>query len=409
MTEDRFSPRVARIRPSPSAMTSKRARELIAAGVDVIDLSPGDPDFATSAHVLAAAASAMERGETHYTAPDGTHEVKRAVQTKFERDNGLRFALDEIIVGAGGKPLIYNALAATLAPGDEVVIPAPYWVSFPDMVLLNDGVPRIIGCAAEEGFKLAPHALDAAIGPRTRWLVLNSPNNPSGAVYREAELEAIAAVLARHERVWILCDEVYERIVFEDHDAPSLAKVAPALRPRILIVNSVSKSYAMTGWRIGYAAGSRELIKRMAAIQSQTASGPCSISQAAATAALTGPQEEIDERRAELRQRRDLVVEQLRRIPGLDCHMPEGAIFAFPSCTGLINSKAPDGRLIANDADLALYLLDTARVAVVPGAAYGLSPYFRLDLGHAPARLAEACARLDAACRALARPSGCGG
>lgn len=395
------APRMDSIKPSPSAMASRRARELVADGRDVISLSLGDPDFPTPDNVVAAAIRAMERGETKYTDPDGTPELKAAVREKFRRDNGFDFDLDQIIVSAGAKQVIFYALLATVAPGDEVIIPAPYWVSYPDMVMIADGVPVRVACPQNNGFRLRPEDLDAAITPRTRWLLLNSPNNPSGTGYAAADLEALADVLRRHPRVLLMSDDIYEHIVYDEFRFATMAGVAPDLGERILTVNGVSKTYAMTGWRIGFGAGPRDLVRTMVTLQSQCASNPCSISQAAALEALSGPQDVVAERRGVLEQRRDLVVERLNRCPGLACHRPQGAFYVYPSCAGVIGRRAPDGTVIASDQDFALYLLDAADVAVVPGAAYGLTPHIRVDFSGATERLEEACDRIDRACHAL--------
>jgi len=396
------APRMAPIKPSPSAMASRRARELVAAGRDVISLSLGDPDFPTPDNVIAAAIRAMERGETKYTDPDGTPRLKAAVREKFRRENGLDFTLDQIVVSAGAKQVIFYAMLATVAPGDEVIIPAPYWVSYPDMAMIADGVPVRVTCPQNNGFRLRPEDLDAAITPRTRWLLLNSPNNPSGAGYTAADLEALAEVLRRHPRVLLLSDDIYEHIVYDDFRFATMVGVAPDLADRVLTVNGVSKTYSMTGWRIGFGAGPRDLVRTMVALQSQGASNPCSISQAAALEALSGPQDVVAERRAILERRRDLVADRLDRCPGLSCHRPQGAFYVYPSCAGVISRRTPDGTVIGTDQDFALYLLDAADVAVVPGSAYGLSPHIRVDFSGAPERLEEACERIDRACRALA-------
>jgi aspartate aminotransferase len=393
--------RLAAIKPSPTIAVTSLARELQAAGRDVIGLGAGEPDFDTPEHVKQAAIEAMRAGQTKYTAVDGTPALKAAVAAKFKRENGLDYAPDEITVGSGGKQVIYNALMATLNPGDEVVIPAPYWVSYPDMALLAGGVPVIVACPEESGFKLRPEDLDAAITPRTRWLILNSPSNPTGAAYTAAELKALTEVLLRHPQVWVLSDDIYEHLVYDGFEFRTAAAIEPALRPRCLTMNGVAKAYAMTGWRIGYGGGPKELIKAIAIIQSQSTSNPCSISQAAAVAALNGPQGFMAEWVATFKQRRDLVVDLLNQAPGLRCHRPEGAFYVYPSCAGMIGRRTPDGQELRNSEDVSRYLLEREGVAVVHGTAFGLDPFFRISYATSTALLDDACRRIIRACAAL--------
>jgi aspartate aminotransferase len=393
--------RLAAIKPSPTIAVTNLARELKAAGRDVIGLGAGEPDFDTPDTIKDAAIAAIRAGQTKYTAVDGTPELKAAVAAKFRRENGLDYRLDEISVGTGGKQIIYNALMATLDPGDEVVVPAPYWVSYPDMVLLAGGTPVFVTCPDQTGFKLRPEDLDAAITPRTKWLILNSPSNPTGAAYSAAELRQLTDVLLRHPQVWLLTDDIYEHLVYDAFRFVTPLAVEPGLRSRCLTMNGVAKAYAMTGWRIGYAGGPTELIKAMAKVQSQSTSNPCSISQAATVAALTGPQDFIAERAAIFRQRRDLVVELLNRARGLRCHRPEGAFYVYPSCAGVIGCRTPDGDELADSEAFARYLLESAGVAVVHGAAFGMDPYFRVSYATSTELLEEACHRIIRACDAL--------
>ena len=392
---------LSRIKPSPTIAVTNLARELRAAGRDIIGLGAGEPDFDTPDHIKEAAIAAIRRGETKYTAVDGTPQLKEAIVRKFRRDNGLDYEPAEITVGTGGKQVLYNAFMATVDAGDEVVIPAPYWVSYPDMVRLAGGEPVFVPCPAENGFRLRPEDLARAITPRTKWLVLNSPSNPTGAAYRREELAAIAEVLRAHPQVWVMTDDMYEHLVYDDFVFTTIAQVAPDLKPRTLTVNGVSKAYAMTGWRIGYAGGPRELIRAMATIQSQSTSNPCSISQAAAVAALDGDQSFLAERNRVFRERRDLVVSMLDRAPGLSCPKPEGAFYVYPSCAGVIGKRPPGGQPIASSEDFARYLLEDAGVAVVHGAAFGLDPHFRISYATATELLEEACRRIIRACERL--------
>jgi len=395
-----FAPRLDRIKHSPSNAATEKVRELRAQGRDIIGLTIGEPDFPTPDNVKRAVVEAMARDETRYTTVDGTEELKEAVRAKFKRENGLEYARDQITVANGAKQIIFNAMMATLTPGDEVLIPAPYWVSYLDMALVADGTPKAVVCSEQNGFKLTPPQLDAAITPRTKWLVLNSPSNPSGAVYSRTELKALAEVLVQHPQVWILTDDIYEHLLFDDREFATIAQVEPALYGRTLTVNGVSKAYSMTGWRIGFAGGSRELIRNMAKLQSQSTSNPCSISQAAAVEALTGPQEYVRMRALEFQQRRDVVVPLLNAAQGLTCRTPEGAFYAFPNCSGTLCKKTPDGRTLASEQDFLLYLLDNG-VAGIQGEAYGLSPYLRFSIATDLESLQEACRRIQRACAAL--------
>jgi len=393
--------RLDRVKPSPTIAVTSKARELRAQGHDVIGLGAGEPDFDTPGHVKDAAKTAMDAGHTKYTAVDGTPELKRAIAAKFERDNGLSYAPEQISVGTGGKQVLFNALFATVEAGDEVVIPAPYWVSYPDMVLLAGGEPVVVETHERNGFKLQPHELEAAITERTKWLILNSPSNPTGAGYSHDELRALAEVLGRHPHVWVMADDMYEHLVYDGFQFATPAQVAPELSERTLTVNGVSKAYAMTGWRIGYAGGPKELIAAMAKIQSQSTSSPSSISQAAAVEALNGSQGHLTERARAFQERRDFVVDKLNQCPGLSCLTPEGAFYVYPSCAGAIGTTAPDGTVIRTDEDFVQYLLNHAKVACVHGAAFGLSPFFRISYATSMDALETACERIHAACAEL--------
>ncbi len=396
-----FSAALGRIKPSPTIAVSNRAAELKAQGRDVIGLGAGEPDFDTPEHVKEAAIIALRAGDTKYTAVDGTKPLKEAIAAKFSRDNGLSYATDQITVNAGGKHTIFNAMLATLNPGNEVIIPAPYWVSYPDMVYLCGGTPVFIEANISAGFRITPAQLDAAITPNTKWLILNSPSNPTGAAYSRSDLRALADVLLRHPHVWILTDDMYEHILFDGFEFATIAQVEPALYDRTLTMNGASKAYAMTGWRIGYAGGPKSLIKAMATIQSQSTSNPSSISQAAAVAALNGPQDFLKDRSLAFQNRRDLVVGMLNQATGLTCPKPEGAFYVYPSCAGLIGKRTADGIILANDEDVTAYLLNSVGVAVVQGAAFGLSPHFRISYATSEAILTEACGRIQKACAAL--------
>jgi len=402
MAESSFlSQTLSRIQPSPTIAVTQKARELKAQGVDVIGLGAGEPDFDTPENIKQAAIEAIRRGETKYTPVDGIAELKQAISNKFKRENGLDYKTSQITVAPGGKPIIYNAMIATLNPGDEVIIPAPYWVSYPDIVLLAGGKPVIAMAGPETGFRLTAQALEAAITPKTKWLIFNSPSNPSGAAYGRAELKALTDVLMRHPHVWVLSDDMYEHLVYDDFSFTTPVQVEPGLYDRTLTMNGVSKAYAMTGWRIGYAGGAEALIKGMAKIQSQTTSNPTSISQWAAVEALNGPQNFIAERAAIFKERRDLVVSMLNQASGLECRTPEGAFYVYPGCAGCIGKISPSGKRIERDGDFAAELLDGEAVAVVPGAAFGLSPFFRISYATSTQALTTACERIQRFCAAL--------
>ncbi len=396
-----FAPRLGKIKPSPTLAMTRLAQEMKAAGKDVIGLAAGEPDFDTPDHIKDAAIAAMKRGETKYTAVDGTPQLKAAIARKFERENGLTYKPSQITVGTGGKQVLFNAIMATVGAGDEVVIPAPYWVSYPDMVNLAEGTPVFPVTRAEDGFKLRPAELAKAITPRTKWVMLNSPSNPSGAAYTKDELRALAEVFLRHPDVWIMVDDMYEHLVYDGFAFTTLAQVEPKLYDRTLTINGVSKAYNMTGWRIGYAGGPEALIKKMGEIQSHSTSNPSSISQAAAVAALDGPQDFLARQLDVFRERRDLVVEMLNKAPGLSCPKPEGAFYVYPGCAGAIGRATPDGKTIATDEDFVKYLLESEGVAAVHGAAFGLSPAFRVSYATSTELLREACARIQRACEKL--------
>lgn len=392
---------LGRISPSPTLAITSRVMELKRAGVDVIGLGAGEPDFDTPDFVKEAAIQAIRDGKTKYTNVDGTPELKAAIAAKFARDNGLTYKADQISVNVGGKHTLFNAMVATIDAGDEVVIPAPYWVSYPDVVQFAGGVPVIVKAGPEQGYKLTPEALDAAITPRTKWVILNSPSNPTGAGYTADELKALGEVILRHPHVWVFADDMYEHIVYDGFRFATIAQVCPELYERTLTVNGCSKAYAMTGWRIGYAGGAPWLIKAIAKLQSQSTSNPCSIAQAAATAALTGDQSFLAERNLAFQARRDMVVSMLNAIDGMTCPTPEGAFYVYPSFTPLIGKTTPSGRLIDSDEAFVGYLLDDAKVAAVQGAAFGLSPAMRISYATSDALLKEACTRIQTACAAL--------
>ena len=396
-----LSDTLARVKPSPTIAVTNKARELKAAGRDVIGLGAGEPDFDTPQNIKDAAKRAIDAGRTKYTAVDGIPELKAAICEKFRRENGLSYRPEQVTVGTGGKQILYNALMATMNPGDEVIIPAPYWVSYPDMVLLAGGTPVPVAAGIETGFKLTAEALEAAITPRTKWFIFNSPSNPTGAGYTRAELRALTDVLMRHPQVWVMSDDMYEHLVFGDFTFCTPAEVEPGLYDRTLTCNGVSKAYAMTGWRIGYAAGPVALIKAMGTIQSQSTSNPCSVSQYAALEALTGPQDFLAENRKIFERRRDLVVSMLNTAPGITCPVPEGAFYVYPEISGLIGKTSAGGVTITDDEAFAAALLEEAGVAVVFGAAFGLSPYFRVSYATADAVLEEACRRIVSFCAAL--------
>ena len=389
-----FSPRLSRIKLSPSTMAAQKVRDLRAAGRDIIGLTIGEPDFNTPEHVKRAVVAALERNETRYPPINGIPQLREAVRRKFIRDNGLDYPIDQIMVGTGSKQILFNALQATVSAGDEVIIPAPYWISYLDMTLVADGTPVVVDCGMEHGFKITPQQLDAAITPRTKWLMLNSPGNPSGAVYSRAELLALAEVLRRHPQVWILSDDIYEHLRFDGVEFCTMAQIAPDLAERTLTVNGVSKAYAMTGFRLGFAAGPRELINAMVKMQSQSTAGVNSLSQWAAVEALNGPQEFLAERAAAFQERRDRMLEILNAVPGLTCDKPQGAFYLFPRCAGLLGRRTPGGQVLEKEQDIVLYLLEHAGVAVVQGAAYGLSPHLRISIAASLDNVVEAGRRI---------------
>lgn len=390
-----------RISPSPTLAITTKVQELKHAGIDVIGLGAGEPNFDTPDFVKEAAIEAIRRGQTKYTNVDGTPELKDAIVAKFKRDNGLDYTPAQISVNVGGKHTLFNAMVATVGEGDEVIVPAPYWVSYPDVVQFAGGTPIVVAAGPEHGYKLTPAMLEAAITPRTKWLILNSPSNPTGAAYTAAELKALGEVLERHPHVWIFADDMYEHIVYDDFQFATIAQVCPSLYDRTLTVNGCSKAYAMTGWRIGFAGGAQWLIKAMAKLQSQSTSNPCSIAQAAAAAALNGDQSFLAERNAAFKARRDLVVGMLNDTPGITCPTPEGAFYVYPEVSGLIGKTTPKGQKIETDSDFVGYLLEEARVAAVQGVAFGLSPAMRISYATSEEILREACTRIQQACAAL--------
>lgn len=396
-----LSESIGRIKPSPTIAVSSLARELKAAGNDVIGLGAGEPDFETPENIKKAAIDAINRGETRYTAVDGIPELKQAICAKFKRDNDLEYTPAQITVGTGGKQVLFNALMATLNPGDEVVIPAPYWVSYPDIVLLAGGTPVFADAGQESGFKLQPEALEAAITDKTKWLIFNSPSNPSGAAYSRDELKALTDVLLKHPNVWVLTDDMYEHLVYDDFEFVTPAQVEPALYDRTLTMNGVSKAYCMTGWRIGYAGGPEHLIKAMSKLQSQSTSNPSSVSQWAAVEGLNGPQDFIPEHNEVFKERRDLVVSMLNQANGISCITPEGAFYVYPSCEGTLGKTTAGGKKIENDEDFVTALLEEEGVAAVQGSAFGLSPHFRISYATSTEALEEACQRIQRFCGSL--------
>ncbi len=396
-----LSDTLARVKPSPTIAVTNKARELAAAGRDIIGLGAGEPDFDTPETIKAAARRAIDEGRTKYTAVDGIPELKAAICRKFARENGLHYTPAQITVGTGGKQVLYNALMATLNPGDEVIVPAPYWVSYPDMVMLAGGTPVPVVAGIATGFKITPAQLEAAITPRTKWLIFNSPSNPTGAAYSHAELKALTGVLMRHPHVWVMSDDMYEHLTFDGFRFATPAEVEPGLFDRTLTVNGVSKAYAMTGWRIGYAGGPAHLIKAMGTIQSQSTSNPCSIAQYAAVEALDGPQDFIEANKAVFQRRRDLVVSMLNQAKGITCPRPDVSFYVYPDISGCIGRTSQGGRVIADDEAFATALLEETGVAVVFGAAFGLSPNFRVSYATSEAALEEACRRIQAFCAGL--------
>ena len=401
MSTSRISARVQRIKPSPSSAASDRANELRGQGKSIINLVVGEPDFDTPAHIRAAACTAIERGETRYTANAGTPQLRQAIVDKLQRENGLSYATSQVLVTSGAKSAIFNAFAATLGAGDEVLIPAPYWVSYPDMVLACEGEPVTLACPEENAFKLTPTQLRDAITPRTRWLLLNSPSNPTGASYSAAELRALADVLLDAPHVLLMTDDIYEHIRYDGLDNPHILAIEPALSDRTLVVNGVSKTYAMTGWRIGYAAGPADVIGAMATLQSQSTSNACSVSQAAAVEALNGDQQFVKDSVQVYQQRRDRCLDLLNGIDGLSCRKPDGAFYLYVNCSGLLGKTTPQGKRLDSDYDVVMYLLESQGVAVVAGTAYGLAPFFRMSIATALDTLEQGCSRIATAVAAL--------
>ena len=393
--------RLSRIKPSPTNVLTGKVAELKREGRDIIGLGAGEPDFDTPDNVKAAAKAAIDAGETKYTPIPGTLALREAICTKFKRDNNLDYTPDQVIVSCGGKQVIYNAFMATLDPGDEVIVPAPYWVSYPDMVLLAEGTPVFVDGVEDNGFKITPEDLEAAITPKTKWVLLNSPSNPTGAAYTRDELKALCDVLMRHEHVWVMTDDMYEHVVYDDFEFSTPAEIEPGLFDRTITLNGHSKVYAMTGWRVGYGAGPVELIKAMTVVQSQSSTHTSSISQAAAVEALNGTQDFIAPHNEMFKKRRDLVVSMLNQADGITCRTPEGAFYVYPSCAGAIGKTTPDGTKIENDSDFCTYLLESEGVAVVPGVAFGLEPYFRISYATSDELLKDACQRIQRACGAL--------
>jgi aspartate aminotransferase len=389
------------IKPSPTMAVSKLAAELKAAGKDVIGLGAGEPDFDTPEHIKLAAIKAIQEGQTKYTAVDGTPALKQAVVNKFQRDNNIKYNLDEIIVSVGGKQVLFNALLSSINPGDEVIIPSPYWVSYPDMVALAGGIPVIVNGTAENNFKIIAEDIKNKITTKTKWVIINSPSNPTGSSYTKEELKSIGELLLSYENIFIMSDDIYEKIIYDNNKFYTIAEVVPELKNRTLTVNGVSKAYAMTGWRIGYAGGPKELIKAMAKLQSQSTSNPSSISQAAALAALEGPEDFLKERNAKFKIRRDMVVEMLNNCEGITCLKPTGAFYVYPTCSGLIGKKTNSGEVINNSIDFSSYLLESQGVAVVPGSAFGADPFFRISYATSDSLLEEACNRIKKACDQL--------
>jgi aspartate aminotransferase len=401
MTEKFIATRLDKIKPSATLALAAKAQEMKAQGKDVIGLSVGEPDFDTPDFIKAGAKAAIDKGQTKYTPVPGTIELRKAICEKFKHENNLTYTPEQVIVGTGGKQVLYNAFMATLNKGDEVVIPAPYWLSYPDMVMLAEGTPVIVATTPEQGFKMSPQMLEKAITPKTKWVVINSPSNPTGAAYTTDELKALGAVLKKHPHVHIMTDDIYEHLTYDNFKFSTIAEVVPELYDRTLTVNGASKAYAMTGWRIGYAGGSVELIKAMSKVQGQSTSNASSISQAAALAALTGDQAFLKDWRKTFQERRDLVVGMLNKADGISCTAPEGAFYVFASCAGVIGRKTPDGKTIETDSDFATYLLEKHGVVVVQGVEFGASPYFRVSYALSKETLTKACERIQKACSEL--------
>ncbi len=393
--------RLSRIKPSPTNVLTGKVAELKAAGRDIIGLGAGEPDFDTPDNIKEAAKRAIDAGETKYTPIPGTMALRKAICGKFKRENGIDYKPEEVIVSCGGKQVIYNAFMATLDPGDEVIIPAPYWVSYPDMVLLAEGTPVFVIGHEETGFKITPEDLDAAITPKTKWVLLNSPSNPTGAAYSRDELKALCDVLMKHPHVWVMTDDMYEHVIYDDFVFTTPVELEPALKDRTLTLNGVSKAYSMTGWRLGYGAGPVELIKAMTVVQSQSSTHTSSISQAASVEALNGPQDFIEPHNEMFKERRDLVVSMLNQATGITCRTPEGAFYVYPSCAGTIGKTTPDGEKVENDSDFCTLLLEKEGVAVVPGVAFGLEPYFRISYATSTEELTDACQRIQRFCASL--------
>ena len=393
--------RMSLIKPSPTMAVTKMAAEMKAAGQDIIGLGAGEPDFDTPDHIKNAAIEAIKNGETKYTAVDGTPALKKAIAKKFYKDNSIKYNIDEIIVSVGGKQVLYNALMSSINPGDEVIIPSPFWVSYPDMVSLAGGVPIIVEGKEKNNFKIQPEDIRDKISTKTKWIIINSPSNPTGSSYSAEELRDIGNLLLEYENIFVMSDDIYEKIIYDDFKFFSLAEVVPELKDRILTVNGVSKAYAMTGWRIGYAGGPKHLITAMSKLQSQSTSNPSSISQAAALAALEGPEEFLLERNERFKNRRDMVVKMLNECDGLSCIKPSGAFYVYPSCSGIIGKSSKEGKLIENSIDFSSYLLESVGVAVVPGSAFGADPFFRISYATSESILEEACNRIKKACEQL--------
>ncbi len=393
--------RLSAIKPSPTIAVSQKARDLQAEGRDIISLGAGEPDFDTPQHIIDAAKKALDEGMTRYTAVNGVPELLDAISAKFKRDNDLEYGRDEIHVSCGGKPVIFNAMMASLNPGDEVIVPAPYWVSYPDIAVLFGGVPIIVDCPKESNFKLTPAQLEAAITPKTKWLIMNSPSNPTGSGYTEDDLKALGDVLKKHEHVWVFTDDIYEHLVYDDFKFKTIAQVNPELKSRTLTMNGMSKAYCMTGWRVGFAGGPKEMIKAMTMVQSQSITHTAAVSQAASIAALNGSHDFIAANNAVFKERRDLVVSMLNQASGLSCATPEGAFYVYPSCDGLIGKKTPSGKIIENDEDFVTELLQAEGVAAVHGEAFGLSPHFRISYATATDLLEDACQRIQRFCGSL--------
>ena len=393
--------RMSLIKPSPTMAVTKMAAEMKAAGQDIIGLGAGEPDFDTPDHIKNAAIEAVKNGETKYTAVDGTPALKKAIAKKFYKDNSIKYNIDEIIVSVGGKQVLYNALMSSINPGDEVIIPSPFWVSYPDMVSLAGGVPIIVEGKEKNNFKIQPEDIRDKISTKTKWIIINSPSNPTGSSYSAEELRDIGNLLLEYENIFVMSDDIYEKIIYDDFKFFSLAEVVPELKDRILTVNGVSKAYAMTGWRIGYAGGPKHLITAMSKLQSQSTSNPSSISQAAALAALEGPEEFLLERNEKFKTRRDMVVKMINECNGLSCIKPSGAFYVYPSCSGIIGKSSKEGKLIENSIDFSAYLLESVGVAVVPGSAFGADPFFRISYATSDSILEEACNRIKKACEQL--------